>query len=284
MKPLKLLPVLLCLSLGLQAQYAKSKLTVAKNEILEISESDIRIDTLIMKDKGQIVFLAPETKLVIKNAIIGKNCIWDASGKSGKLALQSEGSPDGNSSADGLPGRSLDATVTFRQLGKLNINANGALGSQGREGGERGGDGGAGGNLSIKYGTSFPITFNEGRSRSIYVNNRGGRGGFGGRPEEAVSQTPPRNSSHNAGWDLWGTQKSANASGGSIASIDNSRAANGGVADIPQPRFVSQGSEGVEFGGVNTGPSQDSQGRAVSNYGQSGRPGMDGRFLLQRIE
>lgn len=80
-------------------------------------------------------------------------CIW----KSGKLALQSEGSPDGNSSADGLPGRSLDATVTFRQLGKLNINANGALGSQGREGGERGGDGGAGGNLSIKYGTSFPL-------------------------------------------------------------------------------------------------------------------------------
>lgn len=298
MKTPKALLVFLFLSFGLQAQYSKSKLTVAKNEVLEISESDVHIDTLIMEDKSRIVFLALETKLVIGNAFIGKNCVWDASGKVTMRALQREFGANKSYRADGFPGHHLYATVMFQSLGELKIDAYGTHGRKGRyptstypstsiyprgSDGEQGGDGGDGGIVSLTYGTAgFPIAFNEGGSRSIQVNLPGGRGGLGGPPPKGESSTPPRSSSHNAAWDLTGTQKSANASGGNNA--DNSRAGNGGVADIPQPRAVSSGPEGVEFAGVSTGPSQDSRTRAPGSWGRSGRPGRDGRLLLQKLD
>jgi hypothetical protein len=277
MKTPKALLVFLLLSFGLQAQYSKSKLTVAKNDVLEISESDVDIDTLIMGDKSRIVFLALETKLVIRNAFIGENCIWDASGKSTMRASQREAGTNKSYRADGFPGHHLYATVVmFQSLGELEIDAHGTQGRRGRSpefinakgsDPERGGDGGDGGIVSLIYGTAgFPIAFNEGGVHSINVNLSGGRGGIGGAPPRTTSGFGNARlpiSSHNAAWNQSGIPKSTNASGEK-------------AADLPQPVLTSY------LGGIaNVSYSRTP---APGSWGRSGRPGRDGRLVLQKLD
>lgn len=267
-----LLLLFVCVSVGLQAQQVVSKLTVAKNQVLEISETDLQIDTLIMEDKARVVFLAPDTRLTIRNAIIGKKCSWDASAKSVRTSAQEE-----VNSMDGMPGRSIDAQVTFRTLGSLTIDASGADGRNG------GGDGGNGGMVSLSYNSpGFPLTFNKGKKHSIHVDISGGSGGAGARLTQPAGapDVPVQSNSQNASWDLWGNQQRASVSG--EATPRASRADHGGNGDIPQPMFIQSDAQGVQYSAGGSGqPKTANQGKG---WGPQGWPGKNGSFVVRRID
>lgn len=188
MKTTQLLLVCLWMSMDIpaQSQTHTSKLIVEKGEVLELSSESLYFDTLIMQDNSRIVFLAPETKLVIENAFIGKNCLWDASGKSAKKKIKptsekwsadpygysakyfsrSQGSAGpGRKGADGNPGRDISATVLFQFLGELTIDVKGGYGHMGGHGYS----GAAGAN-----GSNFPVGGSGG------AGGMGGNGGDGG--------------------------------------------------------------------------------------------------------
>lgn len=283
MKALKFTFCLLFLHVGVHAQYAVSKLHLAGKEVLEISESDVHIDTLIMDDKSRIVFKMPDTRLVIKNAFIGERCAWDLSGNSG--------GPVVDSISKGLSGRNLNADVVFRYLGDLKINAAGANGRKVSDRytfdygdvAKQGGDGGDGGAVSLTYRTTgFPVTFNDGGIRSIKVDTRGGRGGVGeGRvTQNASSPATPRPSSHTASFDLWGNQRAA--AYGDVTPR-NSRAQNGGNGDIPQPMYIVSGPEGMVYGNTPSNKARPNR-STVGRKGTLGFPGRVGSFTFQKAD
>ncbi len=240
-------------------------------EVLEVFSDSLHIDTLIMQDDSRIVFLAPETKLVIENAFVGKNCKWDASGASAinkpkfnALSVFADGS-----TATYIPktqrvqmvnasnnGRNIYASVIFRFLYGLTIDTSGEYGHVGRTGmtgakgldgsnaapnGQPGGDGGPGGSggdggtLSLLYACDgfSPVFLKEG-FRSINLLYRGGLGGSGGPP---------------------------------------GRGGNGGVAR----RYIDNGNNTVEWDGRkgSTGP--------YGRFGPSGDNGMDGALILKKL-
>ncbi|MDZ4714925.1 MAG: hypothetical protein SH819_05590 [Cytophagales bacterium] len=195
------------------------KLTVAMGETLEVAASTIQIDTLIMEDDSRIVFLAPKTNLVVKNAYIGNSCTWDTSGQDGQRRRMSKSqypstgqsgfeprysykSSDPLKLSHGKDGRDIVAIVNFCFLSRLTVDTSGGYGNMGKRGlagyqgrsasfanqaGMRGGDGGSGydggngGALSLFYSCKgFVPVFNEQNFRAIYLKSEGGSGGAGG--------------------------------------------------------------------------------------------------------
>ncbi len=294
MKALRLTFCLLFLHVGVHAQYVVSKLHLARKEVLKISESDVQIDTLIMDNKSQIVFLGPVTNLVVENAFIGEKCTWDVSGKSAERIVRQEVVIEkGSFSVGGLPGRQLHAKVTFRYLGKLSIDASGATGKLGRNPSTprvfdyddtAGGNGGNGGIVSLRYTASgLPINFNEGTVRSIYVNVEGGRGNRAGLitvPDEKPSQV--RMSQPNA---PSGNQKAptAVAPGASIAP-------QGGIPNLPVPVFLPANAQDAGNGSASTNPNQNFEQKPQPDHhnkmknGGYGRRGKKGSFTYLKIE
>lgn len=289
---MKLIPILCAFSIGLNAQDAPSKLVLDKRQVLEITESEINLDSLIMGDNSRIVFLAPQTKLTVTGAWIGKNCTWDVSGRSGK-------SGDENTLNEfilhGMPGRDLEATVMFQGLGFLTIDASGKNGRNGfnRTGsqydGTPGGNGGHGGAVSINYGTAgFPVVINNGKAHAIHVKVSGGRRGVGNNLSApnvptTASHAPVRNDSQNASWDLFGNQNRAVTTG--EARPRASRAENGGNGDIPQPMFIASDAQGVQYASVRSSGRPQQRRSLTRNYwAPSGLPGKDGSFKISRIE
>lgn len=192
------------------------RLIVGKGETLKINSDSLHIDTLLMYDDSRIVFQATSTKLIVENAFIGNNCLFDLAGEigaNGKRA-KNELSDFHLQGLDGQSGRGLDVIILFRALGRLTINTSGGKGGNGLSGtdntrrqfgsnpdprqdrggdGYPGGNGGHGGALTLLYACDgFLPVFNEKRNHSIVLQTNGGKGGNGGNGGKGAVTGPTK--------------------------------------------------------------------------------------------
>lgn len=189
------------LAAQLLTRHHYAKVVVPKDQSFVVDTDSIYIDTLIQYDKSRLKFAMPHTKLAVENAFLGKNCVWDASGRkgvNGKVGRKIITSLDING-GDGEDGKSIAAVGVFHELGSLAITTKGGDGGQGTNGGTDqsgtlvnptggglsgglGGNAGNGGDLTFYYlCVGFLPLFNEGREHVIFLDSRGGIGGRGGR-------------------------------------------------------------------------------------------------------
>lgn len=164
-----------------------SRVVVPDHLTCTIEVEWVQIDTLIMEKASTLKFTMAKTRMTVAYAIVGKNCLWDASG------------------ADyGNPGKDLDLIIGFEKLGRLTIDTRGGKGMPGTKGepgapgtsgssygssagngspgepGSQGGPGGDAGNLTLVYRSAFVPVFKNARTNSLVLKYSGGQGGQGG--------------------------------------------------------------------------------------------------------
>jgi hypothetical protein len=155
-----------------------------------VESNDIVIDTLIMDNRGSMQFKSNSTRILVRHAVIGKKCSWDA--RASGMGLTGSGNN----------GKNLAIEIRFEKLGQLTIDTRGALGSRGTKGGSGvpgangstsgadggpggnggpGGRGGDGGDLTLRYAcTGFEPVMERAKRNSLILKYQGGDGGRGG--------------------------------------------------------------------------------------------------------
>lgn len=178
----------LCFSQGL-TKHHYTKVEVMTADVVSVQIDSIYIDTLIMHDNSKITFEV-SALLIIENAFIGQNCLWNASGLNATAFGE-----------DGAPGKSITSVAIFKELGSLNLVTDGGHGANGRPGssgsaglngsqfadgsngsnGLPGGNGGDAGDIKFYYScVGFLPSFNESRDHAFIFSSKGGNRGNGG--------------------------------------------------------------------------------------------------------
>lgn len=164
-----------------------SRVVVPDHLTCRIEAESVQIDTLIMEKASTLQFTFAKTRMKVAYAIIGKHCLWDASG-----------------AEFGGRGKDLDLFIGFEKLGRLTIDTRGGTGMTGAKGkpgsagmsgtnygssagdggpggpGDPGGPGGDGGYLTLVYRAAFSPVFKVARKNSLVLKCSGGDGGRGG--------------------------------------------------------------------------------------------------------
>lgn len=184
-----------------------TNLKLKEGELLVVDKDSLFIDTLVMESNAKLSFKR-DAFVVVKNAIIGKDVIFDLTGSTGVNGKSGNNLKfSGKDGGPGESGKSLEIIINFVSLQKLIVDLQGGKGGRGGYGyspkqaalsgqnGKDGGDGGLGGkggdsgNLSLSYSSNdFVIGINQKRAEHAVIllqdggrcgNN--GKGGYGAR-------------------------------------------------------------------------------------------------------
>jgi hypothetical protein len=173
-----------------------AKIAVPDNQEFYVQTDSLYLDTLILGNNSKLKFLFTRTKMIVENAFIGNNCLWDATGKAG--ATGTLNLPNGG---DGEDGKNLVLVIVFRELKHLLIRTDGGAGGNGVHAstgrtigidGGNAGDGGDGGLLELHYSSvGFLPRFNEEREHSISLSYSGGNAGHFGFGKKDIKGPRP---------------------------------------------------------------------------------------------
>lgn len=178
-----------CLSQPL-TQHHYTKVELMPDDVIAVQVDSVYIDTLIMHDNSKIIFEV-SALLIIENALIGQNCLWDGRGSHAMAPGE-----------DGAPGKSISSVAIFKELGSLIVITDGGHGANGKSGtsgtaglngsqfadgsngdnGQSGGNGADAGDIRFYYScVGFIPAFNEAREHAFSFSSKGGNRGAGGR-------------------------------------------------------------------------------------------------------
>lgn len=171
-------------------QHHYTKIEILQEHTMRVLVDSVYIDTLIMHDNSKIVFEV-SALLIIENALIGQNCLWDGRGSHAMAPGE-----------DGAPGKSISSVAIFKELGSLIVITDGGHGANGKSGtsgtaglngsqfadgsngdnGQSGGNGADAGDIRFYYScVGFIPAFNEAREHAFSFSSKGGNRGAGGR-------------------------------------------------------------------------------------------------------
>lgn len=161
----------------------------AKQEFI-VMTPELIVDTLIMESRSTIRFTSCYNRVLVRHAIIGKNCKWVGRCPQDGLSLH------------GKHGASMEIEISFLRLGRLSLDFSGEKGAAGIEGapgapgsdgttnsargqnggrGGNGGNGGHGGDVIFRYRSlGEPVEFSNSKKNAVFIQLDGGFGGNGG--------------------------------------------------------------------------------------------------------